>query len=487
MEKTINMELLLRWYSEIVGEDAQEVTVLPQAGSSRTYVRLQGSRPLIGVYGASAEENKSFITLSKHFRQAHLPVPKVYRVSDDGHHYLQEDLGTVSLFEALAEARTSGHFTANDVSLLRKTIEWLPALQFDGDKGLDYDVCYPQATFNARSVNWDLNYFKYAYLKAVAVEFQEDRLEDDFQQLTTDLLEIGPHAFLYRDFQSRNVLLRQGEPWFIDFQGGRKGPIHYDVVSFLWQAKARIPRAIKTSLITAYLDKVEAYVPIDREKFTAQLRLFVLFRSLQVLGAYGFRGYFERKAHFLESIPFALENVQELLSEDCSLVSRYPELTATLRRIINKKIACKEKSKTETSNSRLSHQELTIQITSFSFKRGIPSDESPNGGGFVFDCRAIHNPGRYAEYKTLTGMDQPVIAFLDKEPAMASFLEQVYALVDESVNTYLRRGFDHLMVSFGCTGGQHRSVYAAEHLAAHLQQVPGVSVKLVHREQQKHS
>lgn len=487
MKKTINIALLQKWYSEIVGEDAREVTVLPQAGSSRTYVRLQGSRSLIGVYGASAEENTSFITLSKHFRQAHLPVPAVYKVSDDGHHYLQEDLGTVSLFEALASARTSGHYTAAEVSLLRKTIEWLPALQFDGDKGLDYDVCYPQATFNARSVNWDLNYFKYAYLKTVGIDFQEDRLEDDFQQLTKDLLEIGPQGFMYRDFQSRNVLLRQGEPWFIDFQGGRKGPIHYDVVSFLWQAKARIPRAVKEELITAYLDKAEHYITIDREAFTAQLRLFVLFRSLQVLGAYGFRGYFERKPHFLESIPFALANVQELLDETVSLTTRYPELLTALRQVIVKESERKERTSGTPSHLTIESPVLTIQVTSFSYKRGIPTDDSANGGGFVFDCRAIHNPGRYAEYKTLTGMNQPVIDFLDKEPAMASFLEQVYALVDESVKTYLRRGFNHLMVSFGCTGGQHRSVYAAEHLAAHLQRVPGVNVKLVHREQQKHS
>lgn len=486
MGEKMDIDGLKTLYLNVVGEPAKQVIPLPKAGSSRQYVRLIGAQNNIGVYGSSTEENHSFIALSRHFHQAGLPVPEVFAVSQDAHYYLQEDLGSVSLFDAIAPARETGTYTPKEIALLHKTIAWLPALQFKGDQGLDYSVCYPQAAFNTRSVLWDLNYFKYCYLKALDIDFQEDRLEDDFQRMATDLTQAMPMAFMYRDFQSRNVLLRDGNPWFIDFQGGRKGPIHYDVVSLLWQAKARIPQALRKELIEVYLKELEAFIDIDKAVFKRQLRGFVLFRTLQVLGAYGFRGYFERKEHFLESIPYAIENLKVLLAEEPldsssdsvrGTLAAYPYLTAVLQRVIEKET---NKQTAKPSGAKA----LTVQVTSFSYKKGIPADDSPNGGGFVFDCRAIHNPGRYEQYKSLTGMDQPVIAFLEQEPAMTAFLSQVYGLVDASVQKYLERGFDHLMVSFGCTGGQHRSVYSAEHLADHLHAQFGVRVKLVHREQQ---
>lgn len=504
MEEEMDINILKALYLKVVGKPTEQVTVMPQAGSSRQYVRLNGTQNMIGVYGTSTDENKSFISISSHFHEAELPVPEVYAVSEDFHYYLQEDLGTVSLFDAIAHGRKTGSYAPEEVALLRKTICLLPALQFKGDKGFDYSTCYPQATFNTRSVLWDLNYFKYCYLKALNIDFQEDRLEDDFQQLAADLTQVTPLAFLYRDFQSRNVMLRNNNPWFIDFQGGRKGPIHYDVVSLLWQAKARIPHAIKMKLIDAYLEELKAFIDIDKQTFMQQLDLFVLFRTLQVLGAYGFRGNFERKPHFLESIPFAIENLKELLASSYDVMNEssqdvmdasshdvvsgpfaaYPYLIRVLQCVIEKesqKIFKKKKKKQV--EKKAEEEALTIQITSFSYKQGIPADESANGGGFVFDCRAIHNPGRYEQYKAFTGMDQSVIDFLDKEIAMTDFLAHVYGLVDSAVTKYLERGFNHLVVSFGCTGGQHRSVYSAEHLAKHLHTLFGVRVKLVHREQ----
>ena len=465
-----NKEILQEMYLSLAGEPPQQMTALPGAGSNRRYYRLEGKRRMVGVRGTSAEENRAFVYMARHFRSAGLPVPEVYAVSDDGLCYLQEDLGDTLLFDAIRPGRESGQFSPEEKQWLRQTIRLLPKLQCAGARNFDFSRCYPQAEFDRRAVFWDLNYFKYCFLKATGLEFDEGRLEDDFDRLAEVLLAERTDTFMYRDFQSRNVMMRAGAPWFIDFQGGRRGPVYYDVASFLWQAKAHYPDELRGELLADYLEALARYQTVDAVQFRQRLRHFVLFRTLQVLGAYGFRGYFERKPHFLQSIPFAMANLRRLLEPD---FTEYPYLCKVL----------KELTQLETFNTHKTTEKLQVTITSFSYKKGIPADASGHGGGFVFDCRALHNPGRYERYATMTGRDEPVARFLEEDGEVYPFLAHVYALVDASVARYQERGFSHLMVSFGCTGGQHRSVYAAQRLGEHLRDKYDVNIHIIHREQ----
>lgn len=463
-------EQIKNLYRTYTGHEAEEVTELPSSGSNRRYFRLHGPQTLIGVSGTSIEENRAFIYMADHFRQKGLPVPEVYAQSDDQSFYLQEDLGDTLLFDAIEKGRKSSVFDESEKTLLRQTITKLPEIQFVGSDGFDFSYCYPQEEFNQRSILWDLNYFKYCFLKATGMEFQENRLEDDFLKMSDVLLRNLSATFMYRDFQSRNVMIRDGQPWFIDFQGGRKGPVYYDVASFLWQAKAKYPEDLRQELLLDYIEALRKYMPVDEKYFLSQLRHFVLFRTLQVLGAYGFRGYFEKKPHFIQSVPFAIENLRQLLKQD---YPEYPYLCGLLR----------ELTELKQFSDDLQRRTLEVKIVSFAYKKGIPNDPTGNGGGFVFDCRAINNPGKYERYNHFTGLDEPVIRFLEEDGEITVFLEHVYDLVDASVKRYLDRGFTNLMVCFGCTGGQHRSVYSAQHLAEHLHQKFGVKVSLTHREQ----
>lgn len=463
-------EQIKNLYRTYTGHEAEEVTELPSSGSNRRYFRLHGPQTLIGVSGTSIEENRAFIYMADHFRQKGLPVPEVYAQSDDQSFYLQEDLGDTLLFDAIEKGRKSSVFDESEKTLLRQTITKLPEIQFVGSDGFDFSYCYPQEEFNQRSILWDLNYFKYCFLKATGMEFQENRLEDDFLKMSDVLLRNQSATFMYRDFQSRNVMIRDGQPWFIDFQGGRKGPVYYDVASFLWQAKAKYPEDLRQELLLDYIEALRKYMPVDEKYFLSQLRHFVLFRTLQVLGAYGFRGYFEKKPHFIQSVPFAIENLRQLLKQD---YPEYPYLCGLLR----------ELTELKQFSDDLQRRTLEVKIVSFAYKKGIPNDPTGNGGGFVFDCRAINNPGKYERYNHFTGLDEPVIRFLEEDGEITVFLEHVYDLVDASVKRYLDRGFTNLMVCFGCTGGQHRSVYSAQHLAEHLHQKFGVKVSLTHREQ----
>lgn len=426
---------------------------------------------LIGAVGTSSRENRAFVAIARQMRGQGLPAPEIYAVSDDGMRYLQEDLGDTSLFSLLMEAQARGGYGEADIALLRSVVRLLPDVQWHTAEDFDFSVCHPSPELDRRGIQWDLHYFKYCFLKATGMEFEEERLEDDFDHLATVLLKDSDQVFMYRDYQSRNVMIRDGQPWLIDFQGGRRGPVEYDLVSFLWQARARFSPALRRELISEYLRSANRYRSFDEEAFNRRIQYFVLFRTLQVLGTYGYRGYFEHKAHFVQSIPMAIDNLRALLAEN--EFADMPYLTALLREMTALPLFAPYKEETG----------LTVHVTSFSYKKGIPDDLSGNGGGFVFDCRAIHNPGRYNEYKQLTGRDRPVIAFLDKEEPMQEFLAHVYGIVDYSVEKYLSRGFTHLMVSFGCTGGQHRSVYSAEHLAEHLSDKYGVKVVLEHREQ----
>ena len=501
------MQELTALYTTFMGAPPKTVEPITGSGSNRRYVRFTSSagKSVIGVIGTSLEENHAFCYLSDHFCSQDLPVPRVLAVSSDGLRYLQEDLGARSLFDALSGGRAAGgRYSEEERELLRRTIAMLPALQIRGAEGLDFSHCYPQAEMDEMNVHFDLNYFKYSFLKPSGVDFHEVRLEREFQRFARDLVASDEQAFLYRDFQARNVMLdAAGNPHFIDFQGGRRGPVQYDLASFLWQASARYSPELREELIGVYLENLRHYVEVDEARFRQRLRLFVLFRLLQVLGAYGYRGFFERKQHFLDSIPPALDNLRVLLQEEDGCPYEY--MRGVLEKLAAKYISQSEKKQpSQVSTPSLTGRagggsecsgwtrlgggsSLTVRIFSFSYKRGIPEDTSGNGGGYVFDCRSTHNPGRYEPYKQLTGLDEPVIRFLEEDGEILTFLDSVYRLADAHVERYLQRGFTDLMFSFGCTGGQHRSVYSAQHLAEHLHDKYGIVVDLTHREQHIHT
>ncbi len=464
------MQQLISLFTDYTGLTAPMVEALPSSGSNRKYFRLQHkNRSLIGVHGESREENRAFIYLANHFFKKNLNVPEVLAVSEDEMFYLQQDLGDKILFDTIKSGRLTGVFSNEEKAILHKTISKLADFQNIGAENLDYSICYPLPEFNERSIYWDLNYFKYSFLKTTGMDFQEDLLENDFEKLTKSLLKDTSDTFMYRDFQSRNVMLFDEEPYFIDFQGGRKGPVYYDVASFLWQAKANFPEELRNELVQTYIKSLSKYRLIDQEEFINRLRQFVLFRTLQVLGAYGFRGYFEKKPHFIQSVPFALNNLRELLVDK---FNEYPYLDSLLREMVElKQFADTQK------------RELTVRVYSFAYKKGVPNDISGNGGGYVFDCRAINNPGKYERYKNVNGLDEPVIKFLEDDGEMIQFLDSIYPLIDRHVKRYIERSFTDLMISFGCTGGQHRSVYAAQHVAEHISKNFGIKIQLIHREQ----
>ena len=479
------MEKLINLYTKWAGSKPASWQTLKGAGSNRTYVRIVGtdSSSVIGVIGTSAEENDAFCYIDRHFDACGISVPHLLMTDDDGMRYLQSDLGSMSLYDALKDGREHGYDDEHK-SLLAKTVRQLVHIQYRGAEGLDFDRCYPQPVFDRTNVMFDLNYFKYCFLKATGVEFNELRLEEDFVRLAEVLVGRESHTFMYRDFQARNVMLVGGEPVFIDFQGGRRGPVQYDLVSFLWQASARYPQSLRDEMIAQYCDETQKYVTVDATAFRQELNVWVLFRTLQVLGAYGFRGYFERKKYFLDSIPPAIDNLRALLA--AGVTEPYPYLSSVLSQMAEK-LAAEAASSQKASVSKYEGQgPLVVRVNSFSYKKGIPDDPSGNGGGYVFDCRSTHNPGRYEPYKKLTGLDEPVIRFLEDNGEILTFLQHIYKLADSHTARYIERGFTSLMFSFGCTGGQHRSVYCAQHLAEHLHEKFGIKVIINHREQNIH-
>jgi aminoglycoside/choline kinase family phosphotransferase len=467
------MDILKELYKLTFSAEPSVCAPLTGSASNRRYFRLSGEAgTCIGVVGVDSLENKAFLTIAGHFGVKGINVPQILAVSQDGSAYLQEDLGDVILFDMLTAARKSGEGLEKVESLLCRTMSMLPKIQFEGASGLDFSVCYPQPAFDRRMVMFDLNYFKYCFLKPSGLEFNEVLLQDDFEKLADDLLDEDTDTFLYRDFNARNVMIKDGQPYFIDFQGGRRGPIYYDVASFAWQARAEFSNDQKDAMLNAYLASLSEYVQVDALQFRHRLRLFILFRLLQVLGAYGFRGWVEHKANFVTSIPAAMSELKTLAAEG---FEEYPYMTEVLGQL-----AALPRFQQEARPEGV----LEVKVYSFSFKKGIPHDPSGNGGGYVFDCRSIHNPGRYEPYKKLTGRDEPVIRFLEDDGEIVGYLEHVYGVIDPHVETYKGRGFTNLMVSFGCTGGQHRSVYCAEHLAEHLAaKYPDIRVRLIHREQ----
>ncbi len=438
-------------------------------GSARRLFRLgDRTRSAIGVSGPDKLENRAFLEFSRHFRAEKLPVPEIYAADENQGIYLEEDLGATTLFEYLLAERKGSVVPPQVTAVYKKVLEYLPRFQAQAGRGLDLKCCYPRASFDRQSIMWDLNYFKYYFLKLAKIPFNEQKLEDDFVRFTDFLLEAPAEGFLYRDFQSRNIMLRGGEPWFIDYQGGRKGAPQYDVASLLYDAKADLPPELRSELRAHYLSASG----LDKRTFMRHYHAFVYIRIMQAMGAYGLRGFYEGKTHFLNSVPYAVRNIEWLL-RNAELEVKVPELMACFKRIAASSYL-RQFGKTTLG--------LTVRITSFSFKNGLPLDDKGHGGGFVFDCRALPNPGRYEQYMQLTGRDKPVIDFLQKEPEVTKFLENVFAITDMSVENYLSRNFTSLMVNFGCTGGRHRSVYCAEALAERVKQKYGARVELAHRE-----
>src|SRR5579863_8264555 len=450
-------------------------------GSGRKIIRLSCDKigdkigdhvSAIGILYDVREENAAFLEFSRHFRRHGLPVPEIYVEDLDHGAYLEEDLGDTSLFEFLSKNRAGENIAPPVVGAYKKVISTLPRFQIEAGRDLNYKVCYPRESFDRQSITWDLNYFKYYFLRLAGIPFSEQKLEDDFSRLTDFLLSADRDYFLYRDFQSRNIMLRQGEPYFLDYQGGRKGALQYDVASLLYDAKADLPPELRQQLLDHYLDSLSGFVAVKRDEFMRYYYAYVYIRIMQALGAYGFRGFYERKAHFLQSVPYALKNLRWLLHN-----VTLPIALPTLMDAFNSMLAS-EKLQGLASEA----DSLVVRIFSFSFHRGLPKDDSGNGGGFIFDGRSLPNPGREERFKALTGRDAPVIDYLNQQESVHQFLAHVMSLVDSSVNSYQRRGFKNLMVSFGCTGGQHRSVYLAEQLAKHLRGRNGVEVVVWHRE-----
>jgi len=441
-------------------------------GSERKIVRLANEKQsAIGVLHDVREENVAFLEFSRHFRRRNLPVPEIY--AEDLAHgaYLEEDLGDTTLFEYLGAHRDGNSIAPQAIQAYRKVVAVLPRFQIEGGRDLNYKVCYPRASFDRQSIAWDLNYFKYYFLRLAGIPFNEQALEDDFGRLTKFLLGAGRDHFLYRDFQSRNVMLRDGLPFFLDYQGGRKGALQYDIASLLYDAKADLPPELRQQLLDHYLDTLEDFVQIGRDEFMRYYYPYVYVRIMQALGAYGFRGLYQRRTHFLQSVPYALKNLRWLLHH--AELSFAPALMQVFGHIL-----ASEKLQSPATESK----DLVVRISSFSFHGERPEDESGHGGGFVFDGRSLPNPGREERFKNLTGRDGPVIDYLNQQESVHQFLASVMSLIDASVSQYQGRGFKNLMVSFGCTGGQHRSVYLAEQLAEHLRSRNSVEVVVQHLE-----
>jgi aminoglycoside/choline kinase family phosphotransferase len=465
-------------YKSWCGEEPAQVDVLPQSGSDRRYFRLYNSKgeTVIGTHGLNIPENETFVYFADRFKDKSLPVPEVIAVSYDKTIYLQQDLGDISLLNILER---EGYQPAV-YELFKESLHQLARLQVLGDEGLNYNRCLTNKEFGKQAIMADLLYFKYYFLDALRKPYDKQQLIDDFEALSNYLTHTEYKYFMFRDFQSRNIMVNGEAVHFIDFQGGMKGAPQYDVASMLWQARANLPDNWKERLLEDYIDHFETVVQnsIDREVFRSQYNGYVLIRLLQVLGAYGFRGLFERKAQFLTSIPQALNNLKWFV-ENNSLGISVPEFKKVLQLCIDEEVIQRFTPVQATDDT-----PLLVKICSFSYRKGIPEDSSIHGGGFVFDCRGIDNPGRHHQYKEIHGRDKPVMEYLERQTKMQDFLNSVFDIVDISVEEYIKRGFDSLSVNFGCTGGQHRSVYAADALMRHLRNKYKVKVELCHREQE---
>jgi len=468
------MEVLKKLFQQHFHSPAETIQPLQGqlGGSGRNIIRLaNANHSAIGILYSVREENVAFLEFSKHFRRHGLPVPEIYAEALHEGAYLEQDLGDTSLFEFLSKNRTGADIRPEVVDAYRKVVAALPRFQVEAGRDLNYKVCYPRSSFDRQSIAWDLNYFKYYFLRLAGISFNEQALENDFGRLTKFLLTSDRDYFLYRDFQSRNIMLLDGQPFFLDYQGGRKGALQYDIASLLYDAKADLPPELRQHLLDHYLEVLSTFINLRRDEFMRAYYAYVYVRIIQAMGAYGFRGFYERKPHFLQSVPYALKNIRWLL-HNVELPIVLPTLLDAFRNMIGS-----EKLQSLAPDTK----NLVLRIFSFSFHSGsLPKDESGNGGGFVFDCRSVPNPGREERFKNLTGRDAPVIEYLAQQESAHQFLSSVVSLVEASVDSYQNRGFKNLMVSFGCTGGQHRSVYFAEQLAKHFRDKTALDVVLRH-------
>jgi aminoglycoside/choline kinase family phosphotransferase len=463
---------LIDLFTNWSGTKPEQIITLPISASNRSYYRMTaGKISAIGTFNQDERENRAFIYLARHFKDKQLPVPEIYADDLANNVYLQQDLGNLTIYQQLVGSRKDDDFPNYLLGTYRDVISLLPRFQIEGAKGLDFSQCYPREAFDRQSMSWDLNYFKYYFLKLAHIPFDEQELEDDFSRFKDYLLSAGHEYFMYRDFQSRNIMLHQGGQWFIDFQGGRRGALQYDLASLLYDAKADLPIDIREQLLAHYIDCLKQYKTVNEDKFREEFYAFVYIRIMQAMGAYGFRGFYEKKEHFLLSIPYALQNL-EWLMENHPIEDQFPALSNVLKGVI-----------ASPEIRQAGRKKLSIEVNSFSYRKGLPVDSSGNGGGFVFDCRALNNPGRIDQYKALTGMDGPVIQFLEQQPEVKPFLDNIFGIIDHSVVTYIARNFEHLQINFGCTGGQHRSVYCAEQLVAHLKSNQNITLTLNHIEQ----
>jgi aminoglycoside/choline kinase family phosphotransferase len=469
--------LLGELYNTWSNQRALSIVPLPESGSYRRYFRISGGdKTVMGVYNSDNRENNAFLYLNRHLLKTGNRVPEVYCEDLDRHVYLEQDLGDITLLDYLEEIKGSCDQHDKTLSVYRKVIEAMPGLQVNAAQGIDYSVCYPRSEFDVQSMMWDMNYFKYCLLKPLKIDFFEQDLEDDFRKIVDWLVEADRNTFMFRDFQSRNIMLCEKELYFIDFQGGRKGPLQYDLASLLYEAKTHLPEEIREALLQHYLDLFESTFPwFNRDIFLQYYYGFVYLRLMQAMGAYGFRGYIERKPLFLQSLPHAVRTLA-WLSENKPI----PLNLASLPSVFEKLAGMPKIREYD-----IRHETFTVTICSFAFKNGAPQDTSGNGGGFVFDCRYLINPGRLEAYKELNGKDEPVIRFLEKEPAVVDFYNHTMYLVEKSLEVYMARGFTSLMVSYGCTGGQHRSVFLAESLATGLKNKYTVNIVVNHQELEK--
>lgn len=468
-------KILEKLFEEKTKEKIVNITPLPPSGSSREYYRLKGQNfVLLSAYNPDVKENNAFFHFSSVFKSKGLPVPEVYSINEDKTIYLLEDLGENTLFDYIS-AKSTDENTENIINLYKQVIDYLPLFQITGAKHINFEYCYPRKAFDKQSMLWDLSYFKYYFLKLANIPFDEQLLEDDFHVLTNFLLKTDCNYFLYRDFQSRNIIITDGKPYFIDYQGGRKGALQYDLASLLYDAKANLSNDLREHLLNYYLQVLNTHISLDTEEFKKYYYGYVLIRIMQAMGAYGFRGFYEKKTHFLQSIPFAIKNLRYLL-DNITFSFRIPTLLNILDKLTNSERLKKLGTNNNTSSK------LTVYIHSFSYKNGISFKDNPHGGGFVFDCRPLPNPGREEKYKYLSGLDKDVIKYLDDDPRVSDFLFSIFQIIDLSVENYISRDFEFLSVAFGCTGGQHRSVYCAERLKKHLISKYNINVTLQHKE-----
>ncbi len=472
--------ILLHLAEDYYQSPCERIEKIPQSGSVRLYFRLHfANHPTImGVYNEDVAENTAFFVYTRFFEAHQINVPQLLSIHESQQYYLLNDLGDETLYSFLLKHRNGTEFTPEITAYYKQVIQQLPLIQLSAKQNLDFSVAYPRAAFDRQSIQWDLNYFKYYFVKLSRITFDEQKLENDFQTLMDELLRCDNNFFLYRDFQSRNIMIHQDKVYFIDYQGGRKGSYFYDIASLLFDGKADIPFDTREELLDFYFSEIQKYITIDKQNFRRQFYSFALIRIMQAMGAYGYRGYFEKKSHFLQSIPFAMTNIRYLLSNN-----RLPENISYLKNILQQLTEVDWTYFTGGTAPAKDDQRLHILVQSFSFKKGIPQDPSENGGGFVFDCRCLPNPGREPQYRNFSGKDQSVKDYLEKYDEVDKFKQQVNHIIDMAVDNYRERKFNHLMISFGCTGGQHRSAYFAEAAAAHLRQkYPDVLVNLRHRD-----